>query len=501
MKPRILPWLASTLLAGCAVGPDYVPPSVPAPERWMETEQSVSTESLRLSEWWKTFNDPGLNRLIDEAIRSNLDLKLAESRIREARAQRGASLAAALPSVSARGNYSRRRNNASLSSQSSGTSSSGGGIGVGNQIIDIFQLGFDASWELDLFGGVRRALESAEANLEAEQEGRRDVLVSLLGEVARNYIDLRANQQMLAVTRENLHSQEETLNLNRLRRQAGLASELEVAQSEGQVAVTRSQEPVYTIAVRKAIHALGVLLGQQPGKLAHGLEQEGSVPVSAEPGLADLPSELLRRRPDIRKAERKLAAANADIGVAVAELYPKVNLTAFLGLQNTRITDFTPLGKSWSMASSVSMPIFNWGRLQANLKAKEALHEQAFISYQSTLLNAFKDVEDALVGHAEEEKRRAALEQAVESQKLALTLADERYRKGLTAFLDVLEAERGLYQAQRDLVDGQARRSSQLVALYKALGGGWKAQDKEETPDGTLPDRLYRLLETSDASR
>jgi len=470
-------WTAlATLLSACAVGPDYAPPQTQPPKQWAEAPAAPQA-APRLDDWWKTFNDPVLDHLVKEALLSNLDLKLAESRIREARANYTGTVAAGLPNLNARGNLMRRRNNANIA-----TSGTGGSFGGGDQIINIFQSGFDASWELDLFGGVRRAIESADANLESEEEGRRDVLVTLLGEVARNYIELRTNQQLLAVTRDNLRSQEETLGLTRLRRQAGLTSELEVAQSEGLTAETRAQLPVYETAVKQSIHALGLLLGQTPGKLIPRLEPEAPLPESADAGLADLPADVLRRRPDIRKAERKLAQANAEIGVATAELYPKISLTAFLGLQNTNLAAITPVGKSWSLASSLSTPIFNWGRIQANIKAKEALDEQAFISYQATVLKAYKEVEDALVAHAETRVRIVALRQAIDAQKLALSLSTERWRNGLADYLDVLAAERGLFQGQRDLVDAQGQQSAQRVALYKALGGGWQAGEPLKPP-------------------
>jgi NodT family efflux transporter outer membrane factor (OMF) lipoprotein len=472
--------LTAALLSACAVGPDYQPPKVETPTQWAEAP-TAAKDSLRLNSWWRTFNDPVLDHLIDEAILSNLDLKLAETRIREARATYIGTIAAGLPNVNGRSNLMRRRNNTNVST--SGSNSSGGSFGSSDQIINIFQLGFDASWEIDLFGGVRRAVEAADANLESEEEGRRDVLVTLLAEVARNYIELRANQKLLAVTNENLHSQEETLQLTQLRRQAGLASELEVAQSDALTAETRAQAPVYATTIKQAIHAISLLLGKPPGALAARLEPESPLPTSADPGLADLPAEVLRRRPDIRKAERKIAQSSAEVGVATSELYPKISLTAFLGLQNTNIAAITPLGKSWSLASSLSTPIFNWGRIKANIEAKQALNDQAFISYQSTVLKAYKEVEDALVAHAQENQRIAALRQSVDAQKLAVSLSTERWRNGLSAYLDVLAAERGLFQGQRDLVDSQAKQSSQLVALYKALGGGWQAGEPLKPPE------------------
>jgi len=475
-------WIGlSVLLCACAVGPDYVQPKTETPTHWAEAPLATA-DSLHLNDWWKTFNDPVLDHLIHDAILSNLDLKIAQTRIRAARASFVGTIAAGLPNIDARSNLMRRQNNANLGF-GSGSNTSGGAISTGNQAVNIFQSGFDAAWEIDLFGGIRRAIESADANLETEEENQRDVLVTLLGEVARIYIDLRANQQLLAVTRSNLQSQEETLRLTRLRREAGLSSELEEVQSEGLTAETRSQAPVYETLVKADIHALSVLLGHAPGTLMQRLEPEGMVPVSSAAALADLPAALVQRRPDIRKAERHLVATNADIGVATAELYPKLNLTTFLGLQNTDITGLTPIGKSWSAAAALSTPIFNWGRIKANISAKEALNEQAFLSYQTTVLNAYKEVEDALVAHAQESLRIAALSQALEAQRLAMYLSTERWRKGLAAYLDVLLAERSQFQAQRQLVESQAKQSSQLVALYKALGGGWQVAELTHPPE------------------
>lgn len=459
--------MLSLILTGCVVGSDYVPVKMELPKQW--TEAATRQQVLQLQNWWKTFHDPILNQLIDQAMRSNLDLKLAESRIRASRSQYNATIAAAFPSLSSHSSVSRRLNNTSGTSGSS----AGGGFGVGNQLINIFQIGFDAAWEIDLFGGVQRALEVADANSEFEEENRRDRLVSLLAEVTRNYIQLRTNQQMQRITLENVHSQEQTLKLIQVRQRAGLVSEVDSTQSQAQLTAIRSQVPLYEIGSKQALHALALLLGQTPDKLSTDLKKLAAIPVSSNPGLADLPSELLRRRPDIRMAERKLAASNAEIGIAVNEQYPKINLSAFLGLQNMRITDFTPLGKSWSVASAISMPIFNWGRIQANIKVKEALNEQAFITYQSTVLNAFKEVEDALVALMQESQRGDDLAKSVKAQQLVLTLATERYRKGLSTYLEVLDAQRGVYLAQKEQLDGLAKQSLQLVALCKALGGGW----------------------------
>lgn len=471
MSYRPFALIGVLVLSGCAaVGPDYEPPKMPVPRQWTETTAATGSQP---DKWWKTFNDPVLDRLIGDAITSNLDLKLALERVKDARALRSATIAAGLPSLDAKSNVSRRFNNTTSPASQTGTSSVGGGFGIGNQLINIFQLGFDAQWELDFFGGVRRAIEAADATIEVEVENSRDVRVTLLGEVARNYIELRANQQLAAITRENLQAQQETLELTQIRQQTGLANMLEVTQAQAQAATTEAQLPNYETLAKQAMHALGVLLGKEPGALTVLLERQGAIP-NASQVIANLPSELLQRRPDIRRAERQLAVANASVGVATAELYPKINLAAFIGLQNTTITDFTPLGKSWSAAGSLTMPIFNWGKLNANIDSKKAQYEQTFLSYQSTVLSAFKEVEDALIAYSKEQERRKALAKAVAANQLAVQLANERYRKGLTAFLDVLTSQTALYQAQNSLISSESRLSSNLIALYKALGGGWE---------------------------
>ncbi len=467
------------LVSACTVGPDYKHPIVPVPKQWSEATKDKRAGlplPAQPDQWWQTFNDPVLNRLITDAIAANLDLKQALVRVKDARAQRWVTITTGLPSITGKSNVSRRLNNTSSTSQTGGIPSTSGGSGFGNQLINIFQVGFDAQWELDFFGGVRRAIEAADANVDSEIENSRAVLVTLLGEVASNYITLRANQQLIAITRENLFSQQETARLTQIRQQAGFASMLEVAQAQSQAATTEAFLPAYETVVQQSIHALGVLLGREPGALALRLDNPGTIPAVSTIAITDLPSELLLRRPDIRHAERQVAAANANVGVATAELYPRVNLAAFLGLQNTQITDFTPIGKSWSTASSLTLPIVNWGRINANIKSKKAQFELAFLTYQSTVLTAFKEVEDALIAHSNEQQRHQSLAQAVSASQLAVQMADIRYHKGLTMFLDVLQTQQALFQTQRNLVDSEAQLSTDLVALYKALGGGWQTE-------------------------
>jgi multidrug efflux system outer membrane protein len=482
MNKTLLLIFAGTM-AGCTVGPDYVRPRMPAPAQWSESSPSPNTPQSDRA-WWKTFGDPALNRLIDEAATTNPDLKQAFQRIRIARTQRTQAVAAGLPTLSAHGSASRRLNSFTSSAGTAtavgGTASgTGGAFGIGNNLIDIFQAGFDAQWELDLFGGIRRTVEAAEATIEAEIENRRALTVSLLGEVAGQYVTLRANQQLLAVIRDNLAAQRDTLHLTRERQKAGLASYLDVAQAQAQVEATAADQPFYENQVKLALHALSVLLDRAPGELTQRLQRPAPIPQPAEPVAAELPSELLRRRPDILSAERRLKAANADIGAAVAAQYPRINLAAFIGLQNTDITDFTMLGKSWSAASTLAFPIFNWGSIQANIEGRKARYQELAHAYRATVLNAFKEVEDALASIEQERRRQMQLQQAEAAEKLALDLARERYLKGLTGFLDVLTAERSLLARRQALIESQARLAGQRVALYKALGGSWEVAEPE----------------------
>jgi outer membrane protein, multidrug efflux system len=470
----LITFFIANLLSGCAVGPDYRTPVVPIPQKWSGTE--ASSKSAQPDKWWQTFNDKELNQLITEAIAANLDLKLALERVKDARSQRSATIAAGLPSIDAKNTVSRRFNNSSGGQQTGG--GAGGGFGIGGQHINIFQLGFDAQWELDFFGGVRRAVEAADATIDSEVENSRDVLVTLLGDVARNYIELRSNQQQVEIAQKNLAAQRDTQGLTEIRQQSGLASMLDVAQAQAQADTTEAQLPNYEALVKQSIHGLSVLLGRQPAALSARLERPATIPAVTLAVIPDLPSELLKRRPDIRYAERQMAYANASIGVATAELYPKVNLAAFLGLQNTTITDFTPLGKSWSASSTITMPIFNWGKLNANIKSKKAQFEQSFLTYQSTVLAAFQEVEDAIVSYSKEQQRYKSLAQAVAANQLAVELATERYQKGLTGFIDVLQTQQALYQSESLLVASDAKVSSNLVALYKALGGGWQTETR-----------------------
>lgn len=463
--------MAAPLLTSCMVGPDYRTPELPIPSKYAGARDHHNIPPQ--ADWWKVFSDPLLDRLMREAAAFNLDVKQASQRILMARAERQRTLAAGLPALSSRANVSQRHND--FITGGGGMSNPAAGGYFGNGLIDIIQAGFDVQWEIDPAGGLFRRIESAQASIEAEQNNRRAILVSLLGEIARLYIDMRAGQQQIAIARTNLATQEDTMGLMLERSKAGLDSEQEVTQQRAQVETTRSQIPGYEIVVRQDIHALAVLLGKPPGTMLYLLDTEPTIPTAPTNIIADLPSELLRRRPDIMQAERQLAADTADVGAAMAELYPKVNLTMFLGLQNSKLSDFSPVGKSWAIAGGLTTPVFNWGRIQANIDKTSAQREQSLLAFQQSLLTALREVEDALVAYQREQERRADLQQSVEANELAVKLSEERYLRGLTGFLNVLETQQALYLTQSSLVTSNAKISTSLAGLYKALGGGWQA--------------------------
>jgi len=431
---------------------------------------------VQLAQWWSTFNDPLLTTLISRAVASNLDLRLAVARIREARAVRGVVAPDSQPQVAASGAYTRiRRSTNTIVLPTDPASASLANLFERDS--DLFQIGFDARWELDLFGGVRRAVEAAQADIDAALAEHQTVLVSLLGEVARNYLELRGAQAQLAITRDNLAAQQDTLNLSRVRFQAGLSNELDVVRAEAQVATTVSQLPALESQARQTIHRLGVLLGQEPGSLSAELASTAPLPPPAPEIAVGLPVDLLQRRPDIRHAERALAAATARVGVATADLYPRLALTGILGLQSMQLSDLPQTASQfWAFAPSIRWPIFDAGRIRANIHVQDARQEQALVRYEQTVLTALEDVENALAAYSQEQVRQRSLAAAVEAQRHAVALANELYTKGLSDFLNVLDAQRSLLAAESQRVQSNTALSSHVVALYKALGGGWEPE-------------------------
>lgn len=500
---------ASIFAAGCMVGPNYHPPEPKTSGKWsgsnasdaakQEKPISVAKEDqLPVAQWWTTFNDPTLNTLVERAVRGNLDLQIAQARVREARAQRGVVSADLYPTMNVSGSYQRSRTSKNINGVQS-QSGSQSNFGVSG---DLYQAGFDASWEIDVFGGIRREIEAANADINAEVENRRNTLVTLLAEVARNYTELRGAQRQIAIASENLRAQQETLELTRVRFDAGLVSDLDVARAEAQAQTTASQIPALESSSQQSIHLLSVLLGQEPDALMNELSNVAPIPQTPPEIPIGLPSDLLRRRPDVRRAERQLAAATARIGVATADLFPKFSLTGFLGLTSSK---FSKLGNSgsttWSILPGVSWPVFDFGRIRSNIAVQNAREEQAAIFYEQTVLTSLREVADALISFSQEQIRRQSLASAVDSNRRAVSLANDLYKQGLADFLSVLQVQRDLFDSQDALVQSDRRVSSNLVALYKALGGGWEIESigVDRFPAGKPGDRVIDV--TGEASR
>ena len=458
------------LLSGCTVGPSYHAPATKGLPQWSPAlAGGETTNSGSVAFWWKSFNDPELNSLIERAVTSNLDLKIAAARVREARAQYRVTAADLWPSVGTSASYERQLQ--SMNQPLLGSIPLPANVPFEN---NVYQAGFDASWEIDVFGGKRRATEAAKAEVAASEFGRRDTLVTLLGEVSRNYVDARATQRRLTIARENIKAQEDDLVITQDRFKHGLTSDLDVRQAATLEASTRADIPTLEISLHVSIHRLGILLGQPPGALLEELSTVAPIPAAPPEVPVGLPSELLLRRPDVQQAERQLAAATAQIGVATADLFPKFSLTGAAGWESVSASDwFAGASKMWSLGPTVQWNIFDAGRIRANIKVQNARQEQALANYEKTVLGSFEDVENALVSYAKEQVRRRSLEEAVEQSQESLRLANQLYANGLTNFINVLDAERSLYQAQDQLVQSERNVILNLIMLYKALGGGW----------------------------
>lgn len=451
-------------LSGCVtVGPDYSGPKMDMPDRW-STELTGGAPQDRqdartMAQWWSTFNDPLLIDLIEEAIRANHDLRNARARVREARARRNISRSGLFPSVDASGSFSKRRGSEDT------------GIGTEN---DLYSAGFDAGWELDLFGGTRRAVEAADADLDASREDLRDVLVTLMSEVALNYVELRSSRHRLSIARANLAAQEETFSITQWRSMAGLTTELDVEQARYSLEQTRAQVPALEVSAQQAESRIAVLLGKNPGSMKDRLA--GLMPISApSPDIVvGIPADVLRRRPDVRRSERRLAAQTARVGVAAADLYPKFRLSGSIGLEALTFDNlFLYSSRTYGISPAISWNIFDAGKIRQNIEIQNALQEQSLIQYEQTVLTALEDVENALVAYSREQVRMHSLLEASLAAQRASDLAQSQYASGLIDFQAVLIAQRASLSLQDQLASSEADVASNLVRLYKALGGGW----------------------------
>lgn len=464
--------MATLGLTACAtVGPDYTQPALALPAGWnrqgQPAEQGVNAAATGdLSRWWQRFNDPLLSQLVEQALVASPDLRSARARVREARARAAVASAGLYPGVTASG--SARRSNSSEESGSGATH-------------DLFSAGFDATWELDLFGGIRRGVEAAEADLESSVARLQDALVSLVAEVATNYVEVRSLQIRLDIARDNLASQSETLQLTEWRAQAGLVSSQDVEQARSNREQTRSQIPSLETGLAEAEYRMDILLGTSPGTLHERLATSGALPSVPGQIAVGIPADTLRQRPDIRAAERTLAAETARVGVAEAQRYPSFTLSGSIGLEALTLGSLGNSGAATSsLLAGITAPLFDAGRLRNQVAIQNALREQALITYEKTVLTALQEVENALVGIVRNRERVEALTSATESANRAEEMARQRYSAGLIDFQSVLDTQRSVRTIEDSLATSRSDGVLALIRLYKALGGGWSPSAEKD---------------------
>jgi NodT family efflux transporter outer membrane factor (OMF) lipoprotein len=468
--------LAILLVTGCTVGPNYSRPTISTPEHYAGTAEVGSATDAELAGWWNVFGDPRLNELVNRALAQNLDVELAAARIREARAREGIAGAAALPQVDAQGSVTRQRisENAIPVPPGSDGGSGGTGFGLPGQEFTSWRAGFDASWELDLFGRTRRSVEAARARTGSAVWSRRDVQVSITAEVADAYLALRTLQHRMATAELEVARQQRALELVDARVRGGLVTGQDLAQQRSELDTAKAAIPPLRAQAEVQIHKIGVLTGDSPESLIADLSPAGALPPAPPQVPAGLPSELLRRRPDIRAAERELAASNADIGVAVADLYPRFSLTAAPALVSTALASLLEWGsRSFSIGAAVNWPIFNGGRTKANIAVANARQEQALITYRKAVLTAQRDVEDSLSRTQADRDQLAKLEGASQSARRAEDLARTRYKGGLVTLSDVLVAQGRRLSLENQVIETKGALARDTAGLFKALGGGW----------------------------
>lgn len=454
-------------LAACTVGPDYRPPEQSVPGAWTGADSGESTRPIpaqpqptpaQLATWWTVFDDPNLTTLVERGLSQNLTLAQAESRVRQARSARVVAASEGFPQVSAGASASRSRTPGNF------------GASTGN----FFRAGFDAAWEIDVFGGIRRNVEAADAVIQSSILSREALAVSLAGEIASTYLDLRGNQRQLAIARSNVDIQQRTFELNRQRQAAGFITALDVANARANLTQTEAAIPQLEAQARASMYALATLLGQTPDTLLTELSPERPLPRVPRAIPVGLPSDLLLRRPDIRQAEADLRAATARIGVAVADQYPRFSLTGTLGLQGDQASSLGTIARNfWSIGPSVSLPVFTGGRTRGNIEQAREVAEQSLLEYRQRVLVALQDVETSLVAFTREQQRLDALAESVAANRQAVDLSSQLYNAGRTDFLNVLSAQRQLFSTEAQLAQSETNVANNLVALYKALGGGW----------------------------
>ena len=472
LRSRLAILVGTVVLASCTVGPDYKQPVVDVPDVWEENAtEGVREGEASIQSWWDNLGDPQLVDLLERAEDANLDLRQAVARIREARALRRIVGGERYPDINAEGNAAAQQLSESRFDA------------LGGEAVENYSLGVGLTWEIDVFGRIRRSVESATAGYEASIEDYRDVLVTLFSEVARNYVDVRTLQERIDLAESNVELQQSTLGLTEARFDAGLTSALDTAQAESNLANTEAQIPSLETRLNNALNRIAVLLGEVPGSLDDELEAKKAIPAPPDEVVVGIPADVVRPRPDIRRAERDLASQTARIGVATADLYPRFSITGFLGLDSANLGDlFNGDSLTWSVGLPMFANLFDGGRVRGRIQVEEARTEALLALYELTVLVAFEEVEDALVAYAKERVRRDRLGRAVEATQRSVDLVKEQYMAGLTDFQNVLDSQRSLSSQEDQLAESEGQVVNNLIGLYTAMGGGWRPDpDQEET--------------------
>ena len=474
MRRFFLLSLIALSLGGCTVGPDYVRPAVDTPPSWRITD--AEAKDAANATWWGQFNDPVLDSLVRTALRENLDLQIAAARVDEFAGRYGFVRADLFPQAGANAAAGRQR----FTEETGNTNAPGTNFTLGN-----YSATLGATWEPDVWGRIRRATEAARADLVGSEEGRRAVILSLVGSVAGSYVNLRGLDRQLEIAKETAMSRGESLALFKLRFEGGFTSEVEYVQVKSQYEEAMATVPAFEKAITRQENALSVLLGRNPGPIPRGktIDQLTLPPIPA-----GLPSGLLARRPDILLAEQNLIAANARIGVAKAAYYPAIGLTGFLGSSSTDLSNlFTGPARVWSYSAPVSLPIFTAGKIAGDVRASEAIRRQALAGYRKAIQTAFREVDDALVDQARTREQLAAQTSQVEALRKYLELAQLRFDNGYASYLEVLDAQRSLFNAQLSRTQNQGVLFQAMIDLYKAMGGGWVTEADKLSVPGSNP--------------
>lgn len=465
---RILAFILFLPLAACTVGPDYEAPKSNFLDRWFAPETPQTTPDPVITAWWTVFDDPLLESYIGQAAQNNKDVEIALANLRRARALRHEESGALRPQVGAESRAERARAN--------------------DETDNLFDAGFDASWELDIFGGNRRALEAAQAREESAMADYQGVILSAFSEVARNYFEARGLQKRIKMTEENTDLLRQTFDLIERRSEAGEASEFDRARAQGEYQLTSARLPNLRADLDATIFSLSVLLGQPPEALLDEMRKVEPLPAPPDVVPVGLRSDILRRRPDVREAERELAAAVADIGVETAELFPKFSLTGSAGSQARVFSDiFNAAGQAWSLGAFLQWSVFEGGAIRARIDAAEAGNAAALSLYEKTVLSALADAETALTRYGRELETRKGLEEGVQSRRHSVALARELFDAGEEDFLAVLDAERELIASEDSLVLSETQSITKLIALYTALGGGWEVYSAQKATAEASP--------------